>query len=976
MKRRPTARTAAEMHREWLTLVNADGPFLAVPPLKRVYPQGMPALDETAKQALRDAKPEFDRAWDTWRQLREQPGSVERFRQARDAWVGVILHQVLGWSGHFKTAAGMPSLGLVYKASSANRLIAVAPTGALAREDLVGALLLVVDPVESLGDLLEDGWAASPIDRMVAMLRADASACSIGLVTDGRWWAIVSAPKGSMSASGEVDSQTWIEEAATRDAFVELLSLKRLVGGKADDRLPALFAESVLAAEEITEALGTQIRRAVELVVSAVSEASSEARNGGEPDPLPEDGDAIYQAVVTAMMRVVFLLFAEERGLLPQGQLFENGYGLAIVLDELEARARDEGEESMDSTHLTWHRLLATSQALYTGASFEDMRLPAYGGSLFDPERFPFLAATTDRGALAIAVSDRVMLHVLRAVQIAKPKGQDARRISFRDIDVEQIGYIYEGLLGYTCRRAERIMIGLPGKEGEEPEIPLETLEGLAEDIADAPGLAGAIIEWAKEHQPAAKPPSKAALAKALTSGDAMDDADRALLAVSRDPATRARIRPWIGAIRRDLRGRPTVVLEGGLFVAETPSRRNAGAHYTPRSLAEEIVKHALEPLVYQPGPHQTGDRSKWVRAYSGDILDLRIADIACGSGAFLVAAARFLARELVEAWQAEGVSTRLGPRETETRAIREVVAQCLYGADINEMAVEMCKLSLWLVSLDRDLPFSFVDDKVLLGNSLLGVTDLAQIEELHIAPKAKDPQETLFLVDAQMRIAGRVDLSGVIQRVRRRRQRLASEVSETDPGRTAAAKRRLMAEIERDLTQVLKLADGVVAAGLPLGGKPGKKLNQAYENLEIAASRAFPSQGAPDPSRLDAIIEQGLAPAVAADYERWRPLHWALAVPDVMERGGFDAIIGNPPFLGGQKLTGAMGTAVRDWLVNVLADGRRGSADLVAYFCLRAVALLQANGALGLIATNTVAQGDTREVGLDAMVARGFTIT
>ncbi|MDR2380307.1 MAG: hypothetical protein LBE08_03880, partial [Bifidobacteriaceae bacterium] len=430
MKRRPAARTAAEMHREWLTLVNTDGPFLAVPPLKRVYPQGIPALGGAAKGALRDAKLEFDRAWDAWRQRREQPGSVDGYRQARDAWIGVILRQVLGWADYFKTAADMPSLASVHKASSANGFVTVAPTGALTHQNLIGALLLVVDPVESLGDLLEDGWAASPIDRMEAMLRADASACSIGLVTDGRWWAIVSAPKGSMAASGEVDSQTWIEEPATRDAFVELLSPKRLIGGKADDRLPALFAESVLAAEDITEALGTQIRRAVELVVSAVSESSSDARSRGEPDPLPQDGDAIYQAVVTVMMRLVFLLFAEERGLLPQGQLFENGYGLAIVLDELEARARDEGEESMDSTRLTWHRLLATSQALYTGASFEDMRLPAYGGSLFDPERFLFLAATTDRGALAIAVSDRVMLHVLRAVQIAKPKGQDARRIS------------------------------------------------------------------------------------------------------------------------------------------------------------------------------------------------------------------------------------------------------------------------------------------------------------------------------------------------------------------------------------------------------------------------------------------------------------------------------------------------------------------------------------------------------------------
>ena len=94
------------------------------------------------------------------------------------------------------------------------------------------------------------------------------------------------------------------------------------------------------------------------------------------------------------------------------------------------------------------------------------------------------------------------------------------------------------------------------------------------------------------------------------------------------------------------------------------------------------------------------------------------------------------------------------------------------------------------------------------------------------------------------------------------------------------------------------------------------------------------------------------------------------------MERGGFDAIIGNPPFLGDAKITAAIGTNVRDWLVQTVAGGRRGRADLVAFFFLRAFSLLTPKGNLGLIATNTIAQGDTREVGLDQMTADGFTIT
>lgn len=101
------------------------------------------------------------------------------------------------------------------------------------------------------------------------------------------------------------------------------------------------------------------------------------------------------------------------------------------------------------------------------------------------------------------------------------------------------------------------------------------------------------------------------------------------------------------------------------------------------------------------------------------------------------------------------------------------------------------------------------------------------------------------------------------------------------------------------------------------------------------------------------------------------RPVHWPLAFPEVFSRkGGFDAVVGNPPFLGGQKLTGAMGEAYREYLVDFLADGKRGSADLVAYFRLRAHELVNGAGQTGLIATHMLAQGDTREVGLDPLEA------
>lgn len=953
----------SELHRAWLELVDTDGPFLAIAPLKRVWPQGMPALDHERKEALLYARKDFEAAWEAADRATGNDGTTgDAYRIARDKWVETVLRDVVGWA---ESLSWGPVAGIT--AQSPNRAVTVGAEAALLDFDgAIGALVSVIDPVDSLRQVPSDLWAATPIDRMEALLRDND--IPIGIVTDGRWWALVCARAGAMTASGVVDALTWVEETRTRDAFLTLISRQHIIGGTEDERLPVLFEESVAAAEEITEALGAQVRRAVELLIQSFSESARDAQQRGESDPLPADTHQSYEAAVTIMMRIVFLLFAEERGLLPSGELFEQGYGISRELDRLQAREAEESEEALDATSLTWHRLLATSQALYGGASFENMRVPAYGGSLFDPERFPFLTALTAHGTLAITVSDRVMLHALRSVQQAVLKGGEARRISFRDIDVEQIGYIYEGLLGYTAVTVDGIYLGLQGARGEEPEISLSELEQLAEANTTPKKLAEAIRAHIERDQPSAKTQSSAAITKGIGAQIEPSVISGLAQAVGDDTKLRERVLPWLGIMRQDLRGRPFVVLDGGLMVKETPSRKNAGAHYTPKSLAREVVLHALQPLCYSPGPYQTANESEWRLKSSDDLLSLKVADIACGSGAFLVSAASYLADRVVEAWTAEDPANA-HRSDLHRRAIREVVANCLYGADINDMAVEMCKLSLWLVSLDRDLPFSFVDDKIFLGNSLLGITSLDQLRKLHIDPSRVPAGEMFDIFD--------VDIDAIIAKAADLRRKLASEIDENDPARNSAAKRRQLAQLREVTTNLRRIADGIVAAGLPLGGKPGKALDEAYENLRIAVKAAHPESGVATSTMLDTIIDAGLKPTVATDYRRWQPNHWIIEAADVfVEHGGFDAIVGNPPFLGGSRITGAVGTNVRDWLVDVLAGETRGAADLVAYFFLRAHTLINRRGTVGLIATNTLAQGDSRIVGLDRMVASGFSIT
>lgn len=951
----------SNFHSDWLAQVDIDGPFLAYPVLKDMWPSGVDRLGDSDDRLLtfKQSYVQWQRAFDSYMEQPKTQESKAAYDAVRRAWIDVVLDDMAEWADLRADAdviVRSPGEQITVKASAALQ----GPDGDHA------ALLLVCDPTSGLRDAGLDGWAANDIDRLAMLLRK--AQVEVGIVTDGQWWALVWAKDGKPTGSGMVNALTWAEEPLLRDAFFTLINQRRFRASDPEQRLSRLFERSELEAEEITEALGTQVRRSVELLVQAFSEARLEAAKAGDPDPLTEKPDDVYQAAVTVMMRIVFLLFAEERDMLPTEQLYWDSYAIKDLLEDLRAQAAG-GEEHLDESFDAWHRLLAVSQALHGGVNYDEMRMPAYGGSLLDPERFPWLHATDGRG-LRLKVSDRVMLHVLESVQTVVAKGE-RRRISFREIDVEQIGYIYEGLLGYSCAEVvDDIILGLVGKDGAEPEIPLATLNDLYDDQGgDSKKFATALAAWTKENQPAATGKTTAALTKLVDQEPSGDD--RAELVRLLSPvAAGARdllenLVGWGNLIRRDLRNIPLVFPIDGLVVVETPSRKNAGAHYTPRSLAEEVVLHALQPLVYEPGPLQTNNENEWRLKSAAAILDLKVADIAAGSGAFLVAAARYLSERLVEAWIAEGLldgGASAGAEELRRRALREVIARCLYGADINPMAVEMCKLSLWLVSMDKTKPFSFVDDKVFCGNSLLGLTSLDQLRYLHIDPKPSKMQQQI-LVDIDARIATATIL----------RRELASPVEERDPVRSTRAKMRLLEQFRQTTADLRLVADGVVAAGLPLGGKPGRQLEDAFKTLSWQLQEAFPADGSKgDRIKLLGRIESGLTPTVQTDYDRWAPLHWIVEAPDVLvERGGFDAIVGNPPFLSGKKIAVANGSAMEAWFKSDLA-GMKGSADLCAHFLRRGWRLLRGRGVLGMVAVDRVGQGDTSAMSTELMAAEG----
>jgi hypothetical protein len=964
-RRGVTASQRRQAHIDWLKLIEVSGPFLSVPVLTAEWPD-LEALDTRALERLRQEH----------RQWQENPA------RNRTGWIGYVLGQLLGW-GEAIQWTGLDRLALEVPEHEATLI----PSFTLADPGTGQPVLLgLVSDGSPVARITGSDWPATPADRLAQLCRHHG--IELGLATDGRWWALIWAPAEGVTTTAVFDAIAW-PESAERDvvrAFISLLERRRFFVVQEARRLPALLRQSLNNQEEITDRLGVQVRQAVELLVASFGRADAYARDHGQPGLAAVTAQEVYRGAVAVMMRILFLLFAEESGLLPaDSELYARAYSVGSLAAELEQRVTDArgNEGELEHTYLAWHRLLALFTAVYRGVDHPDLDLTAHDGSLFDPDAHPWLEGRQpgqDTPGTPLAVDDRTVLHMLRAVQTVTIGGE-LRTVSFRTLTVEQIGYAYEGLLSYEGFRAAGVVVGLTGKEGREEEVPFAELERLAAAHPGAEALAARLVEAYRDSGIG----SARALAARLSplTDDEQAQAEARLYAVARDHDMVQRLLPYYRVIRQDLRGDPVVILPGALYVTESALRASSGTHYTPKFLAQEVAEGALEPLVYSPGPLQTADRSAWRLRKPGEILSLRVADIAMGSGAFLVAACRYLAGKLIEAWSAEGdprAAQHLADAETDSlldldatadplmiEARRQVIEHSLYGADINPMAVEMAKLSLWLVSMDPRRPFTFLDDRLVCGDSLLGITSAEQLEWMHLDPREgrKLHEGTLLDFTAGVRALlaeVAVDRLGLV------------DIADSDI-QALEKKRQILADVHASTEQLACYADLIVGAALA-GVRQGGLWMAAAETAGRAATRGAIEDAVTQAREWLATDQPGGA------FDR-QPLHWPLVFPEVFDPtrsggSGFDAIIGNPPFLGGLKIRDTVGESYKDLLVNRIGRGirgNRGTADLVGYFVLRAHALLNGAGQTGLVATNTIAQGDTRTVSLDQLIASGVTI-
>lgn len=763
------------------------------------------------------------------------------------------------------------------------------------------------DQAERDGGQLE----ASAHGRMERLLRE--TGVPAGLVCNGRALRLISAPRGESSGWIEFRVSEMVQTAGRPivAAMRMLLSQSSLLTLPRSRRLAGLLEDSRKFQNEVSTQLAEQVLHALYELLRGFQAAHDASDGELLREPLVEDPDEIYHALLTVILRLLFVLYAEEREMLPGDATYLRHYSLAGLYERLRGDAATH-PDTMEQRYGAWAQLLVVFRMIHDGAHAGIATMPARRGVLFDPDRYRFLEGRSGLGSRQVherieppLVPDGTVYRALEKLLVL-----GGERISYRALDVEQIGSVYETMMGFRLETAtgRSVAIRAQSRHGAPTTIDLDAL------LEVEPAKRAKLLADRAERK--LTPKVTAAVRDAAT----LEDLHAALLGVIDAAAT------------------PDLAPAGAMVLQPSQERRRSGSHYTPRALTEPIVRTALEPSLDRlRGTHRC-------TPLPGQILDLKVCDPAMGSGAFLVEACRQLADELVEAWGVHGGRPEIPHDEDERVFARRLVAQrCLYGVDRNPVAVDLAKMSLWLITLAREHALTFVDHALRLGDSLVGLAR-RQIESFDWSSSAPG-FEAIRIGDAVAKAA-----------------RLRAEIRDAGEDVSDVALRDLWDAAQTALDQVRLYGDLAVAAFFA-GPKPKER---AAKRLEIASAIA---DGKTEEYRwlVDEMRDAG-DPLV--------PFHWETELPEVFERDppGFDAIIGNPPFLGGTMISGTLGTRYLEYISSG-TPGTGGRCDLVAYFFRRAFGLCRTGGAYGLIGTKTIAQGDTRRGGLTAIVAAGGVI-
>lgn len=633
--------------------------------------------------------------------------------------------------------------------------------------------------------------------------------------------------------------------------------------------------EALSSGSRIREKLSEAVEKSLKLLANGLLKhpSNTDLRNLALNGELK--ADALYLHLLRLVYRILFLIVIEERHVIYPEKRDEtttklNGfYYKYYSLNRLIRLAEKLIYVDPRKTDL-WKSLLTTFQLFENGKYGEKLGIKPLGAGLFDPGALGNLSdQNLDNGTL---------LHVLRLLVTFENEQKQRVRVNYADLDVEEFGSVYEGLLEYD-------------------------------------------------------------------------------------------------AVINEIDGQPTFNFVSG------EDRSKSGAHYTPEELVKPLIKHSLDYIINErlknPAKFITAEQLKSLppgEVGGASLLSIRVCDIACGSGHILLSAARRIAIEL--ACIREGAEQ---PSPTYYRgALRDVIKNCIYGVDKNPLAVELCKVAFWLESHSAGEPLGFLDHHIKCGDSIVG---LAHREELEngIADEAFKSQPgdekevaSAFLKKNKLERRIRLDKEAGVQFK-------TTEVIEHTVQESMAEYHTFNLLPENTPEQITAKAK---AYNRFINGK-GQSFLKSMADLQV--SQFFIPKTT---ENKNLIITDNDFMTILKGFGGWqnrqtghamvvaqekRFFHWFLEFPEVFQNGGFDCILGNPPFLGGQKISGSFGDPFLECIKYQFAP--IGAVDLVTYFFRRNFTLIKQGGFQSLISTNTIAQGSAREDGLDVIVKQGGTI-
>lgn len=674
-----------------------------------------------------------------------------------------------------------------------------------------------------------------------------------GFVTNGLQFRVLrDATRLSRLSYLEFNLEQMIEEGhyAEFALFYRLLHASRINDKKEDgkdSKLEFYHNEALASGSRIRERLSQAVERTILGLANGLLSQSENQALRDQFDNNQLQAKDYYIHILRSVYRILFLLVIEERNLIYKENLSEEERKLKDIyynyysIQRLTYLVNKAIYIDPKKTDL-WQSLLTTFRLFEDPKFGKTLGVDALGSGIFDHNAIHTLHHTQ--------LNNETLLTVFRYLVTFENENQQMVRVNYADLDVEEFGSVYEGLLEY------------------EPVVENESFR--------------------------------------FKQGD---------------------------------------------------DRSSSGSHYTPEELVKPLIIHSLDYII--------AEKLKAVDPEKA-LLSITVCDVACGSGHILLAAARRIGFELAKLRTGEDQPTPSVLRV----AIRDVIRHCIYGVDLNPLAVELCKVALWLEAHEPGEPLNFLDHRIKNGNAIVG---LAHYEELQngIASEAfkalpGDDKEIANAFKKRNEMERKTGLSELFN-LNEVDQDLTSlqkafgdfaTMPEQTPAQIAAK-----AKAYEDLTQGKKWYRIKQLADLQVGQFFIPKTTENKEGLTTHAQyKNYLNNGTQ-------ILDRGRSMAVAAEKKFF---HWFLEFPEVFHKGGFDCILGNPPYLGDKKLKKAFG---EQFLEFIRANYNVGVSDLIVYFFNRIYQIINRDKYFSLITTSSIANGDLRLGALEELINKNATI-